>query len=274
MGNGLLEELTVAQQLAREAGAIILEVYATAFDVVQKSGGQGPVTVADTQANEVIVQGLRAAFTGDSIIAEESPRRDETSSTRRWFIDPLDGTREFVERNGMFAVQIGLAIDGEPVLGVVYAPVTRKMYSAVRGGEAVLEIDGVRRVLKVTAQPDVRALHLVVSRSHNSERTQLLMNRLGITKVSEQGSVGLKTGLIAEGLADLYLHPSPRSSRWDTCGPEAILRAAGGVVTDFSGTPYRYDGAELENARGIIACGPQVYAAVQPMISELGERPR
>jgi 3'(2'), 5'-bisphosphate nucleotidase len=267
----LLEELSVAQRLAREAGALILEVYGTAFDVVEKSGGQGPVTVADTGANEIIVKGLRAAFANDSIIAEESVRRDETTSTRCWFIDPLDGTREFVGRNGMFAVQIGLAIDGEPVLGVVYAPVSRKLYSGVRGGQALLEVDGVTKVLRVAQAPDVNALHLLVSRSHNSARTGALMQRLGITQVSEQGSVGLKTGLIAEGVADLYLHPNPRSSRWDTCGPEAILRAAGGVLTDFSGAPYRYDGVELANVRGIIACGPQVYDAVQPLIAGLAE---
>jgi 3'(2'), 5'-bisphosphate nucleotidase len=263
------EELRVAQRLALEAGALILEVYASDFSVVEKSGDQGPVTVADTRANEAIVGGLRAAFPSDSLIAEESPRRDETSSGRRWFVDPLDGTKEFVERNGMFAVQIGLSIDGEAVLGVVYAPVSRKLYSGILGGEATLCVDGVTRVLRVPPTRDLQALHLVVSRAHPSERTTAIMKRLGISKVSEQGSVGLKTGLIAEGAADLYLHPNPKSSRWDTCAPEAILRAAGGVLTDFTGTPYRYDAKELENVRGIIACAPEVLDAVLPIILEL-----
>jgi 3'(2'), 5'-bisphosphate nucleotidase len=261
-----LAELDVAKRLARDAGRVILEVYATAFDVVEKSGGQGPVTEADHRANELIVNGLRAAFPQDSIIAEESHRRDETSSSRRWFVDPLDGTREFADRNGMFAVHIGLAVDGVAAAGVVYAPVTGKLYAGVVGGEATLELDGVTTRLRVPHKANTRDLHLLVSRSHRSTKTATIMQQLGITRVTEQGSVGLKAGLIAEGAADLYLHPSTRSSRWDSCAPEAILRAAGGVMTDFSGNPYPYDGVQLENRRGIVACSPQVFEAVMPIV--------
>jgi 3'(2'), 5'-bisphosphate nucleotidase len=267
--DALGHELEVATRLAREAARLILEVYATPFDVVQKDRDQGPVTEADHRANALIVEGLRRAFPTDSIIAEETSRRDETTSPRRWFIDPLDGTREFVQRNGMFAVHIGLAIDGAPALGVVLAPTSGKLYTGVAGGQAWLEVGSERRRLQVAADVDLRHLHLLVSRSHATERTRALMQRLGITRVTEQGSVGLKTGLIAEGLADLYLHPSPRSSRWDTCAPEAILRAAGGVLTDFSGLPYSYDGQELENGRGIVAASARVAEALLPRLLEL-----
>ncbi len=262
-------ELEVATRVAREAGAVILEVYATNFDVVQKADDQGPVTEADQRANELIVSTLRREFPSDSIIAEETTRRDETASTRRWFIDPLDGTREFVARNGMFAVHIGLAVDGQAVLGVVYAPVSRKLYAGTRDGGSTLELDGATRRLQVAHKANVRDLHLLVSRAHRSKRTDDIQRRLGITRVTPQGSVGLKTGLIAEGLADLYLHPSSRSSRWDSCGPEAILRGAGGVLTDFSGAPYLYDGAELANVRGLLACSPQVLEAVMPVVREI-----
>lgn len=259
-------ELEVARALAEQAGQVILEVYATAFDVVEKSGGQGPVTEADHRANELIVAGLRQAFPTDSIIAEESSRRDETSSNRRWFIDPLDGTREFVERNGMFAVHIGLAVDGAATLGVVYAPVNGTLYSGVVGVGSTVERASQVTALALPTKSDLRDLHLLVSRSHRSSRTDDLMARLGITRVTEQGSVGLKVGLIAEGRGDLYLHPSTRSSRWDTCAPEAILRAAGGVLTDFAGQPYAYDGVELENARGIVACSPLVFEGIMPSV--------
>ena len=259
-------EIEIAKRVARDAGRLILEVYAAPFDVVEKAGGQGPVTEADSRANELIVEALREAFPSDSIIAEESYRRDETSSPRRWFVDPLDGTREFVSRNGMFAVHIGLAVDGHPVAGVVFAPVSDKLYFGEAAGSSWLEFAGQTRRLEVPRENDVRALHLLVSRAHPSPRTKDIMARLGITKVTEQGSVGLKVGLIAEGSADLYLHPSPRSSRWDTCAPEAILRGAGGVLTDSMGTPYLYDAKELHNARGIIACSPPVLAAVLPVL--------
>jgi 3'(2'), 5'-bisphosphate nucleotidase len=132
-----------------------------------------------------------------------------------------------------------------------------------------LELEGSRRRLEVPRKADLKDLHLLVSRAHRSKRTSDIMRRLGITRVTEQGSVGLKVGLIAEGKADLYLHPIPRSSRWDTCAPEALLRAAGGVLTDSSGAPYVYDGVELENTRGIIACSPQVLEAVVPILREL-----
>jgi 3'(2'), 5'-bisphosphate nucleotidase len=262
-------ELEVASRVAREAGQLILEVYATPFEVVQKEGGQGPVTVADQRANELIVSTLRREFPSDSIIAEESARRDETSSTRRWFIDPLDGTREFVERNGMFAVHIGLAIDGVAVVGVVFAPVSRKLYAGTSEGGSTLDRDGIITPLQVAHKHDTRDLHLLVSRSHRSKKTSAIMQRLGITQISEQGSVGLKAGLIAEGVADLYLHPSSKSSRWDSCAPEAILRGAGGLLTDFSGLPYLYDGKELENSRGLVACSPQVFDAVMPVVSQI-----
>lgn len=264
-------ELEIAARAAREAGQIILEIYAAPFDVVEKAGGQGPVTEADSRANELIVEALRREFPSDSIIAEESYRRDETASSRCWFVDPLDGTREFVERNGMFAVHIGLAVEGRPVAGVVFAPVSGKLYQGASEGGCWLLHQDQRRRLEVPHAPDVRNLHLLVSRSHPSRRTRAIMERLGITKVTEQGSVGLKVGLIAEGAGDLYLHPSPRSSRWDTCAPEALLRAAGGVLTDSEGSPYVYDGVELANARGIIACSPTVLDAVLPVLAALAE---
>jgi 3'(2'), 5'-bisphosphate nucleotidase len=262
-------ELEVATRLAREAARVILEVYATPFDVVEKELGQGPVTLADHRANTLIVEGLRQAFATDSIIAEETIRRDETGSARSWFIDPLDGTREFVERNGMFAVHIGLAVDGRARLGVVLAPTSGKLYTGLTDEGAWLEEGGVRRRLEVDGAVDLAKLHLLVSRSHRSSRTGELMKRLGISRVTEQGSVGLKVGLIAEGLADLYLHPTPRSSRWDTCAPEAILRGAGGVLTDFAGEAYAYDGKELENVRGIFAGSGPVAAALLPVLREL-----
>lgn len=246
-------ELEVAARLAREAGRVILEVYATAFAVVEKAGGQGPVTEADRRANELIVRGLAAAFPADAVVAEESVNAPPTAP-RTWFVDPLDGTREFVDRNGMFAVHVGLALEGAPVAGVVYAPVQGTLWSGAVGHPCLEEHAGQRRALRMAPVHDTAALRLVVSRSHKSKRTEAIRQRLGITRVREQGSVGLKAALLARGEADLYLHPSPRSSRWDACAPEAVLNAAGGVLVGFDGEPYRYDGRELENARGLLGC--------------------
>ncbi len=265
----LLHELEVARRLAREAGRLILEVYATDFDVVEKSGGQGPVTEADKRANSHIVAGLLDAFPGDDIIAEESTNDAHAPiGRRRWFVDPLDGTREFVAKNGEFAIHIGLAIDGRPQVGVVYRPVGDKLYAGIVGDGCELEADGVARRIAVTPPPDdPRDLRLVVSRSHLSKKSARLAEALGITQIRPMGSVGLKCGFIAEGAADLYLHASRGSSRWDSCAPEAVLRAAGGRLTALDGAPYRYDVPELGNSEGLFGCAEATWPRVREALS-------
>lgn len=261
------KELEVASRLAREAAVIIRQVYETAFSVVNKSGGAGPVTEADKRANDLIVKGLQAAFPGDDIVAEESTHRAPKTS-RVWFVDPLDGTREFVDRNGMFAVHIGLAIDAKPVAGVVLAPVQGAMWTGAVGSPCVLELGDQKRELKMQPVAQTKDLRLLVSRSHKSKKTAAIRDALGITQVKEQGSVGLKCALLAMGEADLYLHPSDRSSRWDSCAPQAVIEAAGGMLVDFAGNAYGYEGRELVNSRGLLACSRETW----PMISEVVTR--
>jgi 3'(2'), 5'-bisphosphate nucleotidase len=272
----LQQELQAAIRLAREAARLILEVYRGPFEVVQKPGGGGPVTLADERANALIVRGLGQAFPHDGVVAEESEQNSDAVRHRRcWFVDPVDGTAEFVERNGMFAVHIGLAIEGRAALGVVYAPASDRLYAGIVGQGGFLEVGAQRRPLGVE-RPAQRTSQwrLVVSRSHKSKRTDQIRQALGIHDVQEVGSVGLKCGKVAEGAADLYLHPSSRSYRWDCCAPEAVLVAAGGTLTDLGGVPYRYDGAEVRNVRGMIGCAsealPQVLPIAQRVAREAG----
>ncbi|MCP3163970.1 3'(2'),5'-bisphosphate nucleotidase CysQ family protein [Myxococcus qinghaiensis] len=261
-------ELDTARRIAREAGALLLQVYATAFSVEDKAGGQGPVTEADTRANALIVDALRRAFPGDGVVAEESDNSAVAGRFERcWFVDPLDGTQEFVNRNGEFAIHIGLAIGTEAVLGVVYRPVGDTLYSGVVGQGGFVESAGTRRALRVSDEAEPASLRLVVSRSHRSKLTNQVVARLGITREQESGSVGVKCGLLAESKADLYLHVSDKSYRWDNCAPEAVLRSAGGILTDLGGTPYRYDGSELQNLRGLLACNAAAFPKVQPVVT-------
>jgi 3'(2'), 5'-bisphosphate nucleotidase len=271
-------ELRLARTLAREAGRLILEVYSTDFAVVDKGHGDGPVTDADRRANGFLVSELRRAHPTDGIVSEESKDNSDPGRFERcWFIDPLDGTREFVARNGEFAVHVGLAVRGEARLGVVYRPVGDKLYAGVVGGGCELESGGTTRPLRVSERAEPKDLRLVVSRSHRSRKTDRLLELLGVTQTRECGSVGLKCGLLAEGEADLYLHYSPKSSRWDSCAPEAVLRAAGGVFTDIDGNAYRYDVPEILNLRGLFgsnaACRDAVAPAVRQVMQEL-ERTR
>ncbi len=266
---GMLDwEIAEASRIARQAGAILMDIYGTDFDVAYKAAAD-PVTEADTKANAYIVGELKRAFPEDGIVAEETEdHSDALEGGRCWYVDPLDGTKEFVARNGEFSVMLGLAIDGVATAGIVYQPETDKLYSGVVGSGAYLEERGERRALEVSNVADPSSLKLVVSRSHHNQAVDQVVTQLGITRKTTSGSVGLKAGLIAERKADLYVHISDRSSAWDACGPEAVLRAAGGRFTDLAGRSYRYGGTDMRNRSGILACNAAAYDAVLPVARE------
>jgi 3'(2'), 5'-bisphosphate nucleotidase len=270
----LQQELHEARALALGAGRIALALYGNVK--VELKGESDPVTEADRRANAFIVEGLAKVFPGDGIVAEESPQDAwATRQERCWFVDPLDGTKEFVAQNGEFSIMIGLSIAGRARVGVVYQPTLDKLYLGVLGDHgsnmATLTERGSTRDLSVSEHVDPRALKLVVSRSHRPSNIEQLMSKLGITEESPSGSVGLKIGHIAERTADLYVHLSNRSSRWDACAPEAILHAAGGRFTDVLGRPFDYTSPEIANTHGILACNAAAFDAVLPAVREIAQ---
>jgi 3'(2'), 5'-bisphosphate nucleotidase len=265
-------ELDEAVRLARAAGAILMRIYATDFAVSYK-GPNDPVTEADKQANQFIVNGLRAAFPQDGVVAEENA--DNSDALRRgrvWYVDPLDGTHEFISKNGEFSVMIGLAVNGEARVGVVYRPAGDVLFAGFAGQEAWSEEQGKRAPLLVSGQADLSLLKLAVSRSHRHALLDAIKARLGISRETPCGSVGLKIGLIAAREADLYVEPSEFTKAWDTCGPEAILRGAGGRMTDLTGAPLAYGGQDLRNRKGLVAtngaCHDRIIAAIAPLVRE------
>ncbi|MAQ16182.1 MAG: 3'(2'),5'-bisphosphate nucleotidase CysQ [Sandaracinus sp.] len=267
----LRDDLVIARRIAREAGAILMDIYGTDFDVAYK-GKANPVTEADTKANAFIVKELRAAFPGDGIVAEETAdRSDATGEGRCWYVDPLDGTKEFIAKNGEFAVMLGLTIDGESKLGVVFQPAKDKLYAGIVGEGATLTEGGEEKPLEVTGTAAPADLRLVVSRSHRSSSIDRVVQELGIQNETKSGSVGLKVGLIAEQIADLYVHVSDKASAWDACGPEAILRAAGGRFTRLDGKPFHYAGQDVKTSGGILACNAAAFEAVLPVAHEVGK---
>jgi 3'(2'), 5'-bisphosphate nucleotidase len=272
------DELATAIALARQAGRILLEVYASNFTVEFKQGTD-PVTAADRRANDFLVGALQSRYPDDGIVAEENADHGAALSCARcWFVDPLDGTREFVARNGEFAVMLGLAIGGRASLGVVYQPVGDKLYAGVPGVGARLEQQDGARALVVSERLPSDGLRLIVSRSHRSRGTDEIVRRLAISDERPSGSVGLKVGQIAERAADLYVHTSSRASKWDACGPEAILRAAGGCFTDLFGDDFDYREVDLAVPRGILACNraafQDVLSVVRSVAEDIGLQPR
>ena len=258
-----------ACRMARAAGDILMQIYKTDFDVEFKSPAD-PVTRADKLANEFLCTELRQAFPDDGIVAEETEdSSDALRMGRCWYVDPLDGTKEFIAKNGEFSVMLGLCIDGRSRLGVVYQPVKDKLYWGVAGEGAFLEQQGRVQELRVSEEASPENLRLVVSRSHRDASIDTMVKRLGIRQERRSGSVGLKIGLIAEQQADLYVHLSDKSSVWDSCGPEAILHAAGGYFFDLAGDPFYYDGSGVRNIRGIFACNARAKDKVLPIVREL-----
>ena len=269
-------ELVEAVKLAREAGAILREIYATDFAVRDKAAND-PVTEADTRVNAFLVGRLHEAFPADAIVAEESAPDANADAAKKegarcWYVDPLDGTKEFIAKNGEFSVMIGLAVDGEARLGVVYQPTIDKLYRGVVGDGAFYEIADKTFQLKVSDTADTDKLRLVVSRSHRPEGTDELKTALGLSDETPCGSVGLKVGLIAERKADLYVHFSDKTHAWDACAPDAILRAAGGTFVDLAGKSIAYTGASVQNRHGLLATNRKSYEKVLATITELAKK--
>jgi 3'(2'), 5'-bisphosphate nucleotidase len=274
-------ELGLAVTLAREAGAAILALYDRPMEVQQKLDADvfEPVTLADRIANDLIVKAIQREFPDDGILAEESIDTEHRLAKRRvWMIDPLDGTNGFIDRNGDFAVQIGLAEDSDAVLGVVYQPVTELLYRAVRGHGTWIERPfATKQRAHVSEQNDLSLMRLAASRSHRSPRMDRVVKALGFKQEVRRGSVGIKVGLIIERQCDLYIHLSPRTKQWDTCAPQIILREAGGRFTDIFGGPISYNSPEVQHRNGLVASNgaahAKVIAALAPLLAEFGRVP-
>jgi 3'(2'), 5'-bisphosphate nucleotidase len=252
--------LEAVAALARDAGAVVMAVYATDFDVRGK-GDSSPVTEADERAEAVILAGLARLAPDIPVVAEEAVaagRVPDITGGRFWLVDPLDGTREFVSRNGEFTVNIALIEDGVPVLGVVLAPAVggpsgRLFAGAAGAGAWVDDAQGRRRIHCRAVPPD--GLTVVASRSHgDASALDAFLAGRRVAQLTNAGS-SLKLCLIAEGTADLYPRHG-RTMEWDIAAGHAVLVAAGGQVWTIDGSaPLAYGKPGFENPH-FFASGP------------------
>ncbi|HUM16300.1 MAG TPA: 3'(2'),5'-bisphosphate nucleotidase CysQ [Candidatus Nitrosotalea sp.] len=259
--------------VARSAANAILEVYERPFDV-QLKGRREPVTAADRRANALICEALAERFPGVPIVAEESDPdtfRDFRSAPRVLFVDPLDGTREFIARNGEFAVMIGLLEGARAVAGAVLAPEARRGWVGALGvGAWRVEPDGQWVPIRASPVSDPGQARLVASRSHRSASLQRALVALGGASVRTLGSAGLKGAEVAQGTADAYVDTGAGTKRWDACAIDALVTAAGGRVTDARGTPIDYRGPGLANLRGLLVTNGLLHDAI---LTRLGSTP-
>ncbi|MBT5195538.1 MAG: 3'(2'),5'-bisphosphate nucleotidase CysQ [Rhodospirillaceae bacterium] len=241
-------ELAAAiEAIALQAGAAIMEIYARDFEVETKSD-DSPVTEADQAAEVIIVTALRALTPEIPVVAEEevaAGKQTDVGAGPFWLVDPLDGTREFISRNGDFTVNIALIRGGEPVLGTVHVPAKDETYTAAGPGQVTRQ-RGNGAVEAISARnPAGDGLVAMVSRSHASPETDDFLAELEIKERVDAGS-SLKFCRLAEGAADLYPRLG-RTMEWDTAAGHAVLACAGGSVSRLDGTPLLYGKDGFEN---------------------------
>lgn len=241
--------------IARDAGAAILEVYNRAETIaVTAKADDSPLTAADLAAHQVIVEALAVLTPGVPVLSEESGELVAWNArrewTRYWLVDPLDGTKEFIKRSGDFTVNIALIDGGVPVLGVVYVPVSDRVYAGCAGqGAWRIDSDG-RRAIHVRTLAETKArgepVAVVGSKSHAGERMPALLARIerehGACTMKSMGS-SLKICMVAEGAADIYPRLGP-TSEWDTAAAQAVVEAAGGTLVGPTLAPLRYNTKE------------------------------
>lgn len=240
--------LKVSIELAKKAGQAILEVYEKDFEVEYKED-TSPLTEADQKSNDIIVAGVREAFPQYSVLSEEA-KEDVTRFENDWcwVIDPLDGTKEFIKKNGEFTVNIALAYQQRVVLGVIYVPVTEELYYATKGQGAFYEKDG--KVEKISVTKAVDNLRLVCSRSHASDQLKALIEEhKAVIKETKSAGSSLKGCLVAKGEAEMYYRFGP-TMEWDTAAMQCIAEEAGAIFRQMDGTEMLYNRENSLNDKG------------------------
>jgi len=240
--------------IVRDAGALIMQVYATDF-AVRGKGDASPVTEADEKAEALIVEALQRLAPQVPIVAEEAVAGGAVVEAGEWFwlVDPLDGTKEFISRNGEFTVNVALVHGGVPVLGVVFAPAIDRLFAGVAGQGAFVEEGASKRAIHCRAVPD-EGLTVVASRSHgDAAALDAFLAGRTVASTTNAGS-SLKLCLVAAGEADLYPRLG-RTMEWDIAAGHAVLLAAGGTVSDLQGRPLLYGKPGFDNPH-FVASGP------------------
>ena len=273
-------DLRTAGEAAIRGGLAAMRHYGSERLAVSDKGTNDPVTAADYAANRAILEVLQEKSPEDPVLSEESPRPAEAGAggvPRLWVVDPLDGTKEFIAQNGEFAVMVGLATDGRSSVGALFQPDPGLLYLGWSEGGAWqvpvtaqgdISRTAATKLLELGAPPG-GPIRFIRSRSHPDPLLSELERRLPEARTVLCGSVGVKCARIATDAADVYVHPVAFLKEWDTCAPEAVLRGAGGRVTDCGGEALTYGKQDPRQPRGIFAAREQTWGALRPMVQEV-----
>lgn len=245
-----LKELEIAREAAVLAGRAIMEVYRSGDFGIESKADESPLTLADKAANRIIVDILKKEFPDYAILSEEE--QDDMSRLENDFcfiVDPLDGTKEFIKRNGQFTVNIALSYKHKTVMGVIYVPVTGEMYYAAQGLGSFMEYERNTSGIHVSTDKKEKAeLRVVMSNSHGAEQMDALIKKHGIVNHIKVGS-SLKGCMIARGAADVYYRYGP-TMEWDTAAMQCIVEEAGGILRQMDDSDMTYNRRDSLNAKG------------------------
>lgn len=249
---------------AAAAAEVVMNIYAEADPGVELKGPDDPVTRADKEANTLLLEHLGRDFPGVPLVAEESaPETYEGFGTAPYviFVDPVDGTKEFIKKNGEFAVMLGFAEAGVATVGVIDCCALDEVFAAAQGLGAFRHAGGSKTRLHVSPVTSLAEASCTISRSNRSTHVEERVARLGCKKLVPTGGSGIKAVRLAAGLVDLYAHPANGPIKlWDTCAPDIIIKEAGGLYTDRFNRVYDYRGPYEQNA-GTVAANPTLHAA-------------
>ncbi len=243
---GLVGELIEAKKAAVEAGNAIMAIYEKEFEIEYKSDNS-PVTEADKEANEIIVKRLKDVFPRYAVLAEESKEdRRRLGSEWCWVIDPLDGTKEFIKKNDEFTVNIALTHFGKSVMGIIYLPVTKEFYYAVKGRGTYFEnLGACNRIFVSKKTEDITALK---SKSHGSDQLDEILKNNNVSNFKSVGS-SIKGCAIAKGEAEIY-YRFGYTSEWDTAAMQIIVEEAGGIFRQMDDSEMTYNRVNTLNDKG------------------------
>ena len=267
--SNLSREVNIARELARTCGKIALDLQRqghTALRPIEKSNDEGTVTEADILLNQKIVETIAQAFPNDAILAEESfQTSDRGQKNRCWFIDPIDGTRDYAQGLPSWAIHIGLADRGRPVFGLVYEPAQYRCSWATKDdAQFWSEVSGEIKAHSPTSPACSEQWRAITSKNHGDPSVDQALLSVGISSERhlKSGSTGVKLATLAHGEAEIYVHPVNKTKLWDTCAPQVILEAAGGTITDVFGNPLQYDSPSISHPHGLLATSRVTHRSI------------
>ncbi len=248
--SNLIEETTIALDATLKAAEAILQIYSKDFITMMKAE-QEPVTKADLESNKILITALKKK--SYPILSEETKDTFERLNKQRvWIIDPLDGTREFIKKNGEFSIMVALVEKNKPILGIVYQPTNKKLYLAQKSqGCYKLEENKWKR-LNVSSINKLEEAQAILSKSDFPEKDQQFLSSINVKKITQKGSAGLKVGDICEHKAEFYFKSNNKMKEWDTAAAYIMIFEAGGRMTDLKGNELIYNQKEVIHQNGIL----------------------